>query len=105
MEFGKRLRELRRGRGLTMQELAKEIGVSKQAILRWEKGIYRPSPKNLKKLNEFFGQSLEKTDVFDIATTLASHQVAMALNDLLKNMLKKAIQEAKGEKDSTEEQS
>lgn len=34
-------RELRRGSGLTQLEVAKEIGVDKQTICRWERGRHR----------------------------------------------------------------
>ena len=58
-EFGKKLRELRRERGLSMEELASAIGVSKQSVSNWEKGLNKPQPEHLERLAEFFGQPFE----------------------------------------------
>jgi len=38
-----RLRELREARGLTQEELAKALGVTRQTIIAIEKGRYDPS--------------------------------------------------------------
>ena len=43
MEVHNRLRELRARRGLTQEELADAIGVSRQTISAMEKGRYNPS--------------------------------------------------------------
>ena len=37
--FAKRLRNYRRGRDLTQEELAGQIGVSAQAVSKWETGV------------------------------------------------------------------
>lgn len=47
--FSQRLKEVRKDRGLSQEQLAKQIGVSKSTILRWEKGQY-PSFNSLVKL-------------------------------------------------------
>ncbi|MBQ1757819.1 MAG: helix-turn-helix transcriptional regulator, partial [Erysipelotrichaceae bacterium] len=42
MELGKRIRELRNRDGRTQEVLAEELGVTAQAVSRWEKGICYP---------------------------------------------------------------
>ena len=37
------VREVRRERGLTQEELAREVGVSRQTIVNIEQGRYKPS--------------------------------------------------------------
>ena len=49
-EFGKRLKEFRKRRNLTQKEVATKIGVSEQALSKWENGICLPDVYNLKLL-------------------------------------------------------
>jgi len=46
MITGKEIQNLRKRKGLTQEELAAEIGVSRSAIYAWEKGMYSPEGKN-----------------------------------------------------------
>jgi transcriptional regulator with XRE-family HTH domain len=50
--LGQKLRQLRDKQSLL--DVAKETGVSKIEISRYERGIYFPSPEKLKKLSEHF---------------------------------------------------
>lgn len=53
-----RLKELRKVMGLTQEELADEIGVSKITILRWENGERVPKSDKAQALADFFGVSV-----------------------------------------------
>lgn len=57
--FKERLKELRIKKGLTQEELAKEIHVSRSAICKWEMGNGIPSEPNIEGLCEFFNVSEE----------------------------------------------
>jgi len=57
-----RLKELREAKGLTQEELAKALGVTRQTIIAIEKGRYDPSLKLAFKISRFFGVRIE--DVF-----------------------------------------
>ncbi|HHT7817025.1 TPA: helix-turn-helix domain-containing protein [Streptococcus suis] len=50
-----RLKELRKEKKLTQEELASEIGVSKITILRWENGERQIKPDKAQKLADYFG--------------------------------------------------
>ena len=39
LSVGNRIREVRKARGLTQEQLAETIGVSRQAISKWESGV------------------------------------------------------------------
>lgn len=55
MELYDRLAELRRERGLTQDELAREVGVSRQAVSKWERGLMAPATVNLITLAQLYG--------------------------------------------------
>ena len=40
LEFGERLKQCRKQKGLTQQELADPLGVSNKSVSRWESGSY-----------------------------------------------------------------
>ena len=48
MEFNEKLQELRKSKGLTQEELAKELYVSRTAISKWESGRGYPNIDSLK---------------------------------------------------------
>lgn len=54
------LRELRLRKFLNVTQLAKRLGVSKQTVWLWERGEWKPSIENLKKLHEIFGDDIFK---------------------------------------------
>jgi len=54
MSFGTNLYELRKQKGLSQEQLALEIGVSRQTIYAWESETASPSIENLKSLSSFF---------------------------------------------------
>ncbi|CVX52782.1 helix-turn-helix transcriptional regulator [Streptococcus salivarius] len=54
-----KIKELRLECGLTKVQLAKELGVNKRTILRWEQDMMSMSLKNAVKVAEFFGISLD----------------------------------------------
>ncbi|WP_175057837.1 helix-turn-helix transcriptional regulator [Streptococcus salivarius] len=55
-----KIKELRIERGLTKVQLAKELGVNKRTILRWEQDMMSMSLKNAVKIAEFFEVSLDE---------------------------------------------
>ena len=56
---------LRTKKGVTQEQLAEKMGVSRQTIIAIEKGNYTPSVLLALKLADFFGQPVEK--VFKIS--------------------------------------
>ena len=59
MEFEHRLYELRRSKGISQEELANVVGVSRQAVQKWESGVSRPDMDNLLSLSSYFHVSLD----------------------------------------------
>lgn len=59
MEFHEKLQELRKGRGLTQEELAEALFVSRTAISKWESGRGYPSIDSLKEIASYFSVSID----------------------------------------------
>ena len=59
MAFQERLSRLRRERGLSQEDLGEAVGVTRQAVQKWESGGSRPDMDNLTLLAQFFGVSLD----------------------------------------------
>ena len=58
METGNILYNLRTERGLSQDELAEKVFVTRQAVSRWETGETRPGVETLKLLSKFFNVSI-----------------------------------------------
>ena len=55
MTTGQKIQALRKGRGLTQEQLAARLGVSRQAVSRWELDETLPDTQNLLPLKEALG--------------------------------------------------
>lgn len=55
MTLGQRIQELRKGLGLSQEELGERVGVSRQAISKWEGDLTIPELDNLIALSKLFG--------------------------------------------------
>lgn len=60
MEFNNKLFELRKQKGLSQEELAGRLNVSRQTISKWEVGESAPDMDNLVSISELFGVSLDE---------------------------------------------
>ena len=60
MEFGPRIAALRRQAGLSQEALAEKVGVSRQAIGKWESGASLPGVENLQVLAKALNVSCDE---------------------------------------------
>ena len=60
MEFGNRLYELRKQKGLSQEDLANKLNVTRQTVSKWETGDSTPDMEKLTALGELFGISLDE---------------------------------------------
>lgn len=60
-----RLEELRDQKGLTQQELADQLEVSRQTIISLEQGRYNPSILLAFKAARFFGLQIEEVFIYE----------------------------------------
>lgn len=59
MEFNEKLQELRKQKGLTQEELAQQLFVSRAAVSKWESGRGYPNIESLKLIAKFFCVSVD----------------------------------------------
>ena len=71
MEFHEKLQELRKQWGMTQEELAAALYVSRTAVSKWESGRGYPSIDSLKAISGFFGVSLDQLLSSEAVLTLA----------------------------------
>lgn len=57
--FGERLKQQRKAKNLTQEEVAEKVGVSGQAVSKWEKGECLPDVYNLKMLGLLYRVSVD----------------------------------------------
>ncbi len=60
MEFAEKLRGMRKKAGLSQEQLAKELHVSRQAIAKWEAGGGIPDIDNMRAVSAYFECSLDE---------------------------------------------
>ncbi|MDE7085004.1 MAG: helix-turn-helix domain-containing protein [Clostridia bacterium] len=58
-EFGERIYNLRKKSGLSQEEFADKLGVSRQAVSKWETGQSVPDSEKAAAMAKFFGVSLD----------------------------------------------
>lgn len=71
MDFQDKLKELRKNRGLTQEELAQALFVSRTAISKWESGKGYPNIDSLKAISKYFCVSLDDLLSTDEIVTIA----------------------------------
>ncbi len=74
MEFNEKLHELRKQKGLTQEELAQALYVSRAAISKWESGRGYPNIDSLKAIAKFFSVTIDELLSGDEVLTIAEEE-------------------------------
>lgn len=59
MKLSEKIVSLRKARNMSQEELAEQLGVSRQAVSRWEVGSALPDASNILQLSKLFGVSAD----------------------------------------------
>ena len=73
MKFGDNLRNLRKSKKLSQEELSERVGVSRQSVSKWESGVAYPEMTNILilckifncKINDLLSEKIEDFNSFD----------------------------------------
>ena len=90
MEFNEKLQELRKQKGLTQEELAASLYVSRTAISKWESGRGYPNIDSLKAIANLFSVTVDELLSTDEVLTIAeedSKQREKHFRDLMYGLL------------------
>jgi transcriptional regulator with XRE-family HTH domain len=90
MEFNEKLQELRKQKGLTQEELAEYLYVSRTAISKWESGRGYPNIDSLKVIAKFFEVTIDELLSGDELLTIAEEdtkQKERTIRDLVFGLL------------------
>ena len=90
MEFNEKLQELRRQKGLTQEELAEALYVSRAAVSKWESGRGYPNIDSLKAIAKLFSVTVDELLSGEELLTLAEQdtkQKQKSLRDLVFGLL------------------
>ena len=60
MGLGEKIGQYRRSLGISQEELGARLGVSRQAVSKWENGTSEPSTSNLMALAKLYGLSVDE---------------------------------------------
>ena len=75
---------LRKSRGITQDELAKEFGISNQAVSKWESGQSCPDIQLLPQLAEYFAVSIDELMGYKPADT--SQDILLLLRNMIQEL-------------------
>ena len=82
MEFNEKLQELRKHKGLTQEELAELLFVSRTAVSKWESGRGYPNIDSLKAIARFFGVTIDELLSSDELLTIAEKDTEQKENHI-----------------------
>lgn len=91
MELKEKLSILRKLHKITQMELADKLGVSRQAVSKWEQGTALPSTENLIHLSELYGVPLEILAKSNLSLDQVPEPPAQAKSSKEQGKLRQAI--------------
>lgn len=74
MEFNEKLQTLRKQKGMTQEELAEALFVSRTAVSKWESGRGYPNIDSLKQMASFFSVTIDELLSSDEVLTIAEQE-------------------------------
>lgn len=79
MELGKKIKQLRLNKGVTQEALANALGVTYQAVSRWENETTMPDISLLSQISVFFGVSID--ELFEFTEESQYERIENMLNE------------------------
>ena len=84
IKLGERIKEFRQRDGRTQDALAEELGVTAQAVSRWEKGICYPDMEVIPSIANYFNVSIDVLFGYDHERTKRADALARQINEMIR---------------------
>lgn len=84
MEIGKKINQLRKLSGMTQEQLAEKLNVSRQTVSKWESGGTSPDLDSVIKVSRIFHMSLDDLLMEGDANVTTEKEDMITLEDLMK---------------------
>ena len=84
IKLGERIKELRQRDGRTQDALAEELGVTAQAVSRWEKGICYPDMEVIPSIANYFNVSIDVLFGYDHERSKRADALARQINEMIR---------------------
>lgn len=84
MEVGNKINQLRKLSGMTQEQLAEKLSVSRQTISKWESGSTSPDLESIIKLSKMFHVSLDDLLMEGDASVTNKNDEQITLEDMIK---------------------
>ena len=81
MSFGEILTNLRKGKGLSQEDLANELNVSRQAVSKWESNSAYPETEKILAICKLFDVSMDELMGLKVKSIKNEKKVFTVLND------------------------
>ena len=90
MKFGDNLKQIRKNKKMSQEQLAEKVNVTRQSVSKWENGEAYPEMNNILELCKIFNcklNDLVHTDMADISSL--DEEIVMNVLSLMKKSKKK----------------
>lgn len=84
IKFGKRVRELRRSKGITQEQMAETINIEPPNISKMENGLHFPQPDKIEKIANALDVSVQ--DLFDFEHIKKKQELIKYIESTIKNL-------------------
>lgn len=87
MEFNKMLYDLRKKKGISQEELANEINVTRQTISKWELGESTPDMEKMIALSNYFDITLDELVLGRKPSSIEENKKETAVSKIMNNKI------------------
>ena len=91
IKVGEKIKELRQRKGRTQEALANELGVTAQAVSRWEKGICYPDMEVIPSIANYFGVSIDELFGYDNERSIKIDALADQINEMIRRNTERTL--------------
>ena len=82
-QFGKRIKEIRKNKGLTQEQIAEKIGIEPPNVSKLESGMHFPLPENIEKIAKAL--NVDVKELFDFEHHKTPEELKFEIQKMIDN--------------------